>query len=718
MVIDSGQAITAAGRSRFERIAGWSFRHRWWALALWLVAFLGVSVAAQAVGGAFRNDFSLPGTESQRALTILERHAPAQAGATVQIVMQDPGGLTRPATRTRVESMLDQTRHLPHVANVVGPYDNPTAMAAGATIAYATVTLDRQATDVPVDDIRRVIDTAQAAEGDGLRVELGGETVTGVEDSGGGPAEGVGLLAALVVLVLLFGSLRAASVPIVIAIFAVGTAIGLVTLASQVATVADYTTPLMILVGLGVGIDYALLLFSRYRSELLAGAPRERAVSAALNTAGRTVFFAGCTVIIALLGLVALGLGSLQGVAVAVALTVLVTMVGALTLLPSLLAFMGNGIDRSLRRRHDKPGRRDDGSRWRQWSRLVARRPWVAIVAASLVLGALCVPALGIRLGFADPGNGAESRTSRQAYDLLATGFGPGFNGPLIVVAEGDPNVGAALTRTLATAAGVAATSPPLPSPDGQVTTVIVFPDSKPQDERTQELVARLRADVLPPLQRATGATFLVGGATAATVDFSDAVAARLPLFVGVVVGLSALLLLIVFRSLLIPVKAAVLNLLSVGASLGVITLVFQHGVLSGLINVEPGPIEAFVPVMIFAIAFGLSMDYEVFLLARMHEDWRLNHDAPGAIEEGLATTGRVVTAAAAIMVVVFASFLLDPGRMLKQFGLGLAVAVFLDALVIRCLVLPAVMRLFGDRAWWLPAWLGRRLPSVAIERG
>jgi RND superfamily putative drug exporter len=712
---ESRLTLTRQRGSIFERLADWSYRRRWWALLAWLAVLAGVTIAAQAAGSRYHNDFSLPGTESQHALDTLREHAPTQAGASIRIVLQDPAGLAGAATRERVEAMLARVGGLAHVAGIGSPYTDPGAISRDGTIGYTTLVLDGQAQDVPTADLRRIIDTARAAGGDGLRVEVGGEAVTGAEDGGGGAAEGVGLLAALVILVLLFGSLLAASVPIVIAVFGVGSAIGLVVLASHVVTVADYTTPLMILVGLGVGIDYALLLFSRYRGELLAGAVPAQAVRVALDTAGRTVFFAGCTVIIALLGLIVLGLGSLQGVAVAVALTVLVTMIGALTLLPALLAIMDRRIERAIRRRAKRGG--SDGARWRRWSDTVQRRPWLAIAVAAPALLALCVPVLGMRLGFADAGNGAESRTSRQAYDLLARGFGPGFNGPLIVVAQGGHPSGGALRQALRDTAGVAAVTPPMASPDGTATTLIVLPDSKPQDEKTQQLVTRLREHVLPEQARRSGATFLVGGTTAATVDFADAVAARLPLFVAVVVGLSALLLLLLFRSLLIPVKAAVLNLLSVGASLGVITLVFQHGFLGGPLGVEPGPVEAFVPVMIFAIAFGLSMDYEVFLLSRMHEEWHRTGDAPRAVREGLGTTGRVITAAAAIMVVVFASFLLDPGRMLKQFGLGLAVAVFLDALVIRCLIVPAVMQLLGTRAWWLPGALARRLPTVALER-
>ncbi|MEH1128974.1 MMPL family transporter [Micromonospora sp. CPCC 206061] len=701
--VTSAPPTRSPNGSRFVRIAGWSYRRRWWALLLWVLVLVGVTAASQAVGSDYHNDFSLPGTESQRAIDTLRQHAPAQAGDTVQVVVEAGGGVR--SAQPRVERMLGEVRQLPHVVDVRDPFGTEGAISRDGTIAYATVTLDGRAEDVPADDVRRIIDTAQAAEGDGLRVELGGDAVRGAEESEGGAAEGVGLLAALVILILLFGSLVAATLPILIAIFGVGSAVGLVVLASHVTTVADFTSALMILVGLGVGIDYALLVFSRFRSELRDGADREQAVRTALDTAGRTVFFAGCTVIIALLGLVVLGLGSLQGVAVAVALTVLATMVASLTLLPALLAIVGGRVERRVRR---KAGRAE-GTSWRRWTVAVQRRPWPALLLPVVALLLVAAPALSMRLGFADAGNDAPGKTSRQAYDLLARGFGPGFNGPLVVVVRGDAGpVQSAISST----PGVAAVLPPTPAGDG-VSTVIVFPESKPQDEATSDLVHRLRDDVLPRLAQQTGAEYLVGGSTAAAEDFAEAVASRLPLFVLVVVGLSALLLMVVFRSLLVPLKAALLNLLSVAASLGVITYVFQEGAF----GVQPGPIEAFVPVMIFAIVFGLSMDYEVFLLSRMHEEWEGAGDAARAIREGMATTGRVVTAAGAIMVVVFGSFLLSPDRMLQQFGLGLAVAILLDALVIRCLIVPAVMQLLGARAWWLPHSIARWLPRVAIER-
>jgi RND superfamily putative drug exporter len=680
--------------SRFERLAAWSYAHRRRAVAVWVAVLVGVTAVATATGSDYRNDFSLPGTESQQATDTLERRAPAQAGDTIQIVVQDRDGIPG----ERVDGMLADLRDLPHVASVTEP-----TVSRDGTIGYATVAFDGQDTDVPKEDVVRIIDTAQAAAGDGLRVELLGDAVGAAEESEGGGAEGAGLLAALIVLVFLFGSLLAALLPLVTAIFAVGSTLGLIGLASHVTDLADFTPPLMILVGLGVGIDYSLLIFSRYRGELLGGATSGRAVRTALDTAGRSVFFAGCTVMFALLGLYALGLASLQGVALAVALTVLMTMLASLTLLPALLHLFERRIARGVRRRADR-AKHADGERWRRWSALVQRRPWPPLVAAVAVLVALSVPALDMRLGFADAGNDAPSTTSRQAYDLLAEGFGPGFSGPLVVVAEGGEPAAGELQRTLTNTPGIAGVTPP--QGDGDIATVVAFPASKPQDEATGELLERLRGDVLPPLAERTGATFLVGGPTAAEADFTDTVTDRLPLFLAVVVGLSALLLMVVFRSVLIPLKAALLNLLTIGASLGVVSLAFEGS----------GPIESFIPVMIFAIVFGLSMDYEVFLVSRMHEEWERTRDAPAAVREGLATTGRVITAAGAIMIVVFGAFLLSPERFLQQFGLGLAVAILLDAFLIRCLIVPAVMGLLGERAWWMPRWLARRLPWIALE--
>ncbi|MEW2574210.1 MMPL family transporter [Streptomyces sp. NPDC047070] len=697
---------------RFGALAGWAQRHRCAALLLWVALVAAITVGSTAAGSAYRNDFSLPGTDSQAATDLFRKHGSDQAGDSVEIVFKDTAGVQR--AQGSIEPMLSKVNHLAGVADVRSPFSDTSAVSENGTIAYASVTLDGKTEDVPKEDVAEIIATARSIADGHLQIEVGGEAARNAEDKAGPTAELTGIVAALVVLVLLFGSLLAASLPLITALFAVGGAIGLIALASHVFTVADFTPPILMLVGLGVGVDYALLIFYRYRHELLTGSEPAEAGRKALDSAGRTVFFAGCTVIVALLGLVALGLGSLQGIALAVAITVLITMAASLMLLPALLALFGRRIRRHVLKQQAKNTRRGrtEGNGWRTMARTVQRRPVPTLLAGVITLLALSAPALGMRLGFADSGNDPEETTSRHAYDLLAEGFGPGFNGPLIVLVKGDQEAGEAVRTELATTDGVAAASLPLPSEDGALSTVFVYPTTSPQAEGTVDLVHRLRDDIAPPLERATGADVLVGGATAASQDVSETLADRLPLFVAVVVGVSSLLLLLLFRSVWIPVKAAVLNLLSISAALGVITLVFQHG----WFGAQPGPVEAFIPALIFAIVFGLSMDYEVFLVSRIHEEWTHTKDPARSVREGLASTGKVITAAAAIMMFVFGAFVLSDDRMLQQFGLGLAVAILLDAVVIRCLIVPAVMQMLGTWAWWLPAPLARKLPKVSIE--
>ncbi|WP_405564404.1 MMPL family transporter [Streptomyces phaeochromogenes] len=698
---------------RFGSLAGWAQRHRWAALLIWVAVLAAVTPVSGAAGSAYKNNFALPGTDSQAATDLFTKHGSAQAGDSVDIVFKDSEGLD--GRKAGVERMLAEVKGLPGVADVRSPYADASAVSRDGTIGYATVTLDGKAEAVPKEDITAIIDTAKSAESGGLQVELGGEAVRGAQEKGSPTAELAGILAAVIILGLLFGSLVAAAVPLITALFAVGSALGLIVLASHVFTIADFTPPITMLVGLGVGIDYALLIFYRYRHELTDGAEPAEATRKALDAAGRTVFFAGCTVIIALFGLVALGLGSLQGVALALALTVLTTMAASLILLPALLAVFGRRIQRHVLKHAARAEARGkvEGRRWRALAAAVQRRPLPALLVATFALLALSTPALSMRLGFADAGNDPATTTSRQAYDLLAEGFGPGFNGPLIVLVQGDEAAGQGVRSELAKAEGVATASPAMPSEDGALSTVIVYPETSPQAEGTADLVHHLRDDVAPGLERDTGAEILVGGSVAASQDFADTVSQRLPLFVAVVVGMSSLLLMLVFRSVWIPVKAALLNLLSISAALGAMTLVFQYG----WFGVQQGPIEAFLPVLIFAIVFGLSMDYEVFLVSRIHEEWERTKDHSLAVREGLATTGKVITAAGAIMIVVFGAFMLSADRMLQQFGLGLAVAILVDALVIRCLIVPAAMQLLGKRAWWLPAPLARRLPKVALER-
>jgi RND superfamily putative drug exporter len=499
---------------------------------------------------------------------------------------------------------------------------------------------------------------------------------------------------------------------------------------SHVVDTPQFAGQLAALIGLGVGIDYALIVVTRYRAEHASGLTRDEALLMAVDTAGRTVFFAGLTVIIALLGLLLLGLSFMQGAAVASALAVLLVMCAALTVLPALLSRTGDWIDRL---RLPLPHRRvaepaspgalpGESPVWARWSALVQRRPVPAIAVALAILLALAVPALHMRLGSSDAGLDPPGTTTRVAYDLIAKGFGPGTNGQFLLAAHlpraGDVQAGRRIAGALARDPGVALVAPPQLSPDRRVATIVLFAKTGPQDEATTRLLDRLRDERIPPLERDTGAQVLVGGATASQEDFTQVIARKLPLFVGVVVLLSALLLMAVFRSVFVPLKAALMNLLSIGAALGFVTLVFQDGLLAGPLSVGTGPVESFVPVMLFAIVFGLSMDYEVFLMSRTHEEWLRTGDASRAVRNGLATTGRVITAAAAIMIVVFASFALGPDRVIKEFGLGLAMAVLLDALVIRCLLVPAIMELAGARAWWLPSWLDRRIPRLALERG
>ncbi|NYJ00852.1 RND superfamily putative drug exporter [Nocardioides thalensis] len=689
--------------TRMERLAGFAQRHRWTALVAWVVLLVGVTFAGQAIGDDYDNgsDVSLPDTQSQRMADLLESHAPEQTGDSVTVVLHDERGW---ATDADLTALTDDLLGVDRVEAVVPPDPAQGTVSPDGTLALVQVALEGEQGGAPSDTYEDIVDVATAQETGDLQVELAGRGIRKLEGEGGGASEGAGILAALVILVFMFGSLLAASLPLVTAILAVGTTLGAVTLLSHLITIPDYTSPLLVLVGLGVGIDYALLVFSRYRSELLGGADRAAATRVALDTAGRSVLFAGASVIIALLGMFTLGIAAFEGTVTAVAFTVLVTMVASLTLLPALLSLLGSRLERRILAHVAKRSRRP-GDGWRRWAWLVQRAPWPALAVSMVALGALAVPALGIHLGFNDAGNDAAGTTTRSSYDLVSDKLGPGANGPLYVVTEGSRDEAEAAHRLVVEHPGIVAdrVSTPTPLADD----VFMFraePTTGPQEEGTSDLVTGLRDDLGDP--------HLVGGSTAANVDYAAAISDRFPLFIGVVVGLSALLLMTVFRSVLIAAKAAVLNVLSIGAALGAMKLVYQDGGLWA----DAGPIEAFMPVFIFAIVFGLSMDYEVFLLSRMREIWLATGDVQHAVREGLAYTGGVITAAAAIMFAVFGAFVLMPDRMLQQTGFAMAVAVLLDAVVVRCLVVPAVMRLLGERAWWLPRFLERLLPRLDVE--
>ena len=690
-----------ARRSAMERVAGFAQGHRWTALACWLVLLVGATVAGQAAGDAYDDDFALPDTQSQELADLLEAQAPSRSGDSVVVVLHDDRGW---ATDVDLDALTSDLAAVDRVETITAPNADRGTVSTDGTAALLEVGLEGRTGDAPRETYEELIDVAGSHASGALQVELAGPGIRQAEGGEGSTAEAVGLLAAVVILVLMFGSFLAASLPLITAVLAVGSTFGLTVLLSHVLTIPSYTPAMLALVGLGVGIDYSLLVFSRYRTELLSGKDREGAVRAALDTAGRAVLFAGASVILALGALFTLGVDAYEGAVTAVAVTVLVTMTASLTLLPALLSLFGRRIEKRVRR-HAMKGGRSTGAAWRQWARWVQRAPWPALVVSVVALGALAIPALSMTLGFSDAGTDDESTTTRAAYDLVSDTFGPGANGPLVVVTEGTEAQARSAYDQLAAHPQIVGDrlGPPVSVADG-LYLIRAEPTTGPQDEATADLVTSLRDDL--------GEPHLVGGTTAAYVDFSDTMAERFPVFVVCVVGLSSLLLMWVFRSVAIAVKAALLNVLSIGAALGAMTLVFQDGRLWA----QAGPIEAFLPVFVFAIVFGLSMDYEVFLLSRMREEWLRTGDASLAVREGLAHTGGVITAAAAIMVVVFGSFVLSPDRMLQQMGFAMAVAVLLDALVIRCLAVPAAMRLLGERAWWLPRWLDRWLPPLHVE--
>jgi putative drug exporter of the RND superfamily len=713
-------------RGILARVARWAVGHRLVVLAGWVVLLAGITAASSGLGGAqYSNNFSLEGTESQRATDLLQREFPDQAGDVDQIVFRaESGAVTDAAVRDRVEPMLEQVSKLPHVTGVVSPYEPVGAegVSRDGRIAFATVTFDEDAPDLPTSAIDRVISTATDARSDGLQVELGGAAIEQAQEPDLGFATAVGLGAAIVILLITFGSFVTMGLPIATALLGLGTGVGVIAVGTRLIDMPDFSTELAVMIGLGVGIDYALFIVTRFRENYRNGTGVNDAVVAAMDTAGRAVLFAGTTVIIALLGMFVLGISFLNGMAIAAALGVALTMLAALTILPVLLSRFGERIGRRRRRRATataEPAQSPTGF-WPRWAALIQRHPWRAGIAGLGVMLVLAAPALSLNLGSSDAGNGSEELTTRKAYDLLAEGFGEGFNGPLQLVATlQEPDDRQAL-RTIADAAadtdGVASVSAPQLSPDRTTATFSVFPTTAPQDSETADLVNDLRDEALPPAAERTETTLLVGGPTAVDIDFSEVLAQELPLFIGIVVALSALLLLIVFRSLVIPLQAAFMNVLSIGAALGVTVAVFQWGWLGGLLGIEGGPIDAFIPVLMFAIVFGLSMDYEVFLVSRVHEEWERRRDASRAVVSAVSTTGRVITAAAAIMVAVFSSFALGDERVLKMFGISFATAVFLDAFVIRSVLLPAVFELLGRATWWLPDWLERRLPHLAID--
>jgi RND superfamily putative drug exporter len=706
-----------------RRLAEWCVRHRRITILTWIAVLVACGAAAGSAGSVYKSNFELPKSDSADAVSLLQEKFPAQSGDSAQIVFHAADGDARaPDVRERMEAAFAKVAKLPHVEGVVSPYaaGGAAAVSPDGRTAFATVQFDDRAFDLPKADVKRVIDTAQEASGDGVQVELGGLPIQAAQQQERGGSETVGLTAAIFVLLLTFGSVVAMGLPIITALVALGTGLGLVTLGTHVFDTSDFTPALATMIGLGVGIDYALFIVTRFRAGLRDGLPVRDAVVTAMDTSGRAVLFAGVTVVISLLGMFALGVKFLYAPAVASSLAVALTMLASITLLPAMLSKIGTRVDRL---RIPGLGRTKPAGTgfWFRWSRLIQRHPWPAAIASTALLAVLAIPAFSIELGSADAGTDPAESTTRKAYDLLADGFGAGFNGPLLLVSElpasgGEEGV-AAMRTALQDEEGVAAVAAPQLNEAGDTAVMSVFPTTSPQSTKTKELVERLRGDVLPPLERRSGVETHVGGSTAIFDDFAALLAEKLPLFIGVVVLLSALLLMAVFRSVLVPLKAVLMNLLSIGASFGVVVAIFQWGWAADLFGVDAtAPIAAFLPVMVFAIVFGLSMDYEVFLMSRVHEEWERRGDANAAVAEGLAQTGRVITAAATIMICVFGAFALGDDLTIKLFGIALASAVLLDAFVIRTVLVPAIMRLLGARAWWLPRRLDRVLPRLNVE--
>jgi RND superfamily putative drug exporter len=710
-------------------IAVWCFRRRWVVLLAWAVAILGMTDLEASVGSNYSDNFRLPHTQSFEANALLQRNAPKASGDTEQLVISVANGrVSDPDVRAKVDGLLAALSRFPHVSQIDAPYGAPSQIAPSGRVAFAKVVFDVNSDQVSQRLSRRF--TALVTRASNARVEFAveGDIAENANPQNTSTGLGIGFIAAAVVLFLAFGSLPAMLLPLLTAGASLGVGIGLVGLLSNTIEMASFSNELALLIGLGVGIDYALFIVTRYRQGLLRGLPQQEAVAQALDTSGRAVTFAGIIVVIAMLGMLLLRVGFLYGVAIAAAVTVAFTVISALTLLPALLSLMGLRILRRRERGAIAAGSytaSDESVAWSRWAQRLERRPALFAALATALLLVVAVPFLSMRLGSTDAGADPSGTTTRTAYDLLVRGFGPGYNGPLELVAEvATPRQRTdfeRVVRIVARTQGVAGVAPPefLPGRDGRPGVALddVYPVGSPEAASTAQLLATMRAQVVPQATRGTDLQVLVGGETAIFEDFASVLTGKLPLFVGIVAFVSFVLLMIVFRSLVIPLTAALMNLLATAASLGVVTAVFQFGWAGSLIGVNTtGPIESFLPVILFPVLFGLSMDYEVFLVARIYEEWHRRGDTAEAVKHGVAATGRTITAAAWIMILVFGAFLLGGQWVISLFGVGLASAVALDALIIRTVVVPAVMLMLGESNWVLPAWLDRFVPHVRIE--
>ncbi len=703
-----------------KSLAKFCYRRRRFVVLGWIALLVGTMALSVAFAGEFKTEFKLPGSESQQAIDLLqERGIQERTGFFGQVVFQAEQGARDAQVQAAMEQFFADIESSVSEVEVVSPYapENAHQISEDGTIAYAEINFGDRLGAEYTEDAKTIKDLRAAIDVDGLQVELGGFIFAAQPDFS---SELVGILAAVIILLIAFGSLLAMGLPILTALFGVGTGAAAIGLMTNVLDVPEFTTAVAAMIGIGVGIDYALLVVTRYRQGLHDGLDPEESVTLALDTSGRAVLFAGLTVVIALFGMFAMNLEFMRSISISAILAVLFTMTAALTLLPALLGFCGRNIDRfGLPHRKVAEGK-DTSGFWYRWSRLIQNHPWPAFILSAGILVALALPVFWLRLGFGDAGNFPESDTTRKSFDLIALGFGPGYNGPILVVAdtpngEADEELVSELSAALENTVGVASVTQPNTAGDNLLL-FNVYPDSAPQDRETTELVHRIRNEVIPSVIDGESPEIFLTGDGPFVVDFADYIRQYFPIFVGSVLVLSFLLLTVVFKSIVVSAKAVVMNMLTLLATFGTLVLVFQWGVGDNLIGLgREGPIEAWAPMMLFAIIFGLSMDYEVFLLTRVREEYDRTGDNKQAVADGLAATGRVITAAAAIMVCVFGAFVLGEGRDLKLLGFGLAFAIFIDATLVRLMLVPSTMELLGKWNWYLPSWL-HWLPDLRVE--
>lgn len=715
------------------RLGRFVTRRRRWVLAGWVLIALVVVGVDRVGGGGTVDNFEVPGVESQQAVDLLKEQFPERSGATAMVVFHTAdGSITDPDAAAGIAASVEEIRSLEHVVAVTDPLASARSISPEGTTAFASVQFDGSTADLGRDAVDALLDTARPAEAAGVQVEYGGELPTVLKERTTGHAEMIGIIAALIILFVTFRSVYSAILPLGVAVLGLAVGLSLVGLLGAIIDIPSVAPRLGTMIGLGVGIDYALFILSRHRDNLDAGMDNDESIGRTNATAGQAVVVAGGTVVVAILGLQLAGIPFVAALGYSASIVVAVAVLVAITLLPALLGFAG---PRVLARSHRQAAERaaeaagsgdtiavsDGHSGWVRWAHWVAHHPWRSATSATVVLLVMAIPILDMRLGQADAGTDPTSTTHRRAYDLLADGFGAGFNGPLLLTVDlgtpGDTAVLEQIAVAVGDDPGVQAVSPPDVNAAGDTALITAIPTTKPQDQATSDLIHRLRDTTLPAATVDSDATALVGGPTAGFIDQSDKIAGRLLWFIGAVVSLSFLLLMVVFRSLLVPLKAALLNLLSIGAAYGVVVAVFQWGWGRSLIGLDQAvPIASFVPMMMFAILFGLSMDYEVFILSRIREEYHRGHSNIDSVVEGLGATAKVITAAALIMISVFLGFVASDDPVVKMMGIGLATAVAVDATIVRMILVPSTMALVGDPNWWLPKWLDRILPRLDIE--